>query len=282
MDKFTQVIGNIHNLLLEMPIASMAVMDSIKDDGFDTSTVKLLNNPRIEDMYRKGWSKSTGNFDLKFLGGDASKYVEYGIASQYDIVNKLGIKDFKPDHNNITIFFTNNKGADLRPITPWIAAHRFGHALRASRVRSPKIQTTINDMEDVLVSLTNTLLSAYGYDLSKYSINNINQYITAGDNSRLPKDVLINLINNVGTMRSARTNSIDRQFELFYELIAQQMTTGKVTFDTDLKPIEYKGKILKPKNMGEYEKRQLELLGGKFTNLTKRLINQSKGDTFIM
>jgi len=40
------------------------------------------------------------------------------------------------------------------------------------------------------------------------------------------------LFNRIGTMRSARENKIKRYFEFYYELFAQYLNSGKITFNT--------------------------------------------------
>lgn len=276
MKKFDKII---QQLLKEAPIVNVDVMGGIDDDGFDKASIKFINNPKFASLITSGWAKSHANFDIKFLGGGASKWVEYGIVTKDELETKLGLDDFVPNPNTITVFFTNNKGAELKPITPWIAAHRFGHSLRAGVGRDSELRTLIHRLEDSFLNLVNTYLHAYG--LKEFHSERINQFINS---IGIPESLTREIVNRIGTMRSARQNNIDRPFEFFYEIIAQHITSGGVIFNRHPSPIEHEGDTYEFKindGINNFEK-NIALLEQQFNNGIKNLFNYSVGRSFIM
>ena len=274
MSKF---LKTLNKFLIEAPITDLEVMGDISDDGYDKGSVKFLNNPKFEEQIKSSWAKSKNNFDIKFLAHpDWKDLLEYGIASDQEIEDKLDIEDYKANPNAITVFFTNNKGAELKPMTPWIAAHRFGHTVRAGVGRDPKLKKLINDLEETFIKIVNIYLK--GYKQFRSNVRNVNQFILF---KPLSQEITRQLVNNMGTMRSARKGMIDRPFEFFYELFAQHLTSGKVKFNRNPKPLDIQDNEY-DFDLPSYMEPELDTAESLFNNQLQQVLNYSVGKSFIM
>jgi hypothetical protein len=129
----------------------------------------------------------------------------------------------------ITIVYVGNKGDSKVMLTPWIMAHRFGHAIQSGHRRAASIRMGSKesgawpDAEQYFFSTVNQLLDrAYG---------KIGSY---GSNVEMKSDLTVEynaLFNAIGTQRSSRSGSIRRPYEFLYELFAQYIKDGKITLN---------------------------------------------------
>jgi hypothetical protein len=113
--------------------------------------------------------------------------------------------------DNITIVFTNNTGAERIPLTPWMMAHRMGHAMRR-RTNYQFDRAWADADRHFWRAIENILGEDYGIRNTTPEIENA-------------------FANAIGTMRSARQNQIRRSGEMVYELFAQYLNTGEVKFN---------------------------------------------------
>jgi hypothetical protein len=115
--------------------------------------------------------------------------------------------------DTITVVYTNNTGVDRVPLTPWILAHRIGHAIR--------IRNSVWDWvsAQVIRSFNEILQDYYGVNIPNIRLM-----------SAAP-EVYQAFFNAIGTMRSARQNAITRPYEFMYELLAQYINSGSVKFN---------------------------------------------------
>lgn len=183
---------------------------------------RLLNNPDFITKVRKRFSKTPFVFDLYFINRKGLSYLyssadphsgktekffssEWeadqqeigGIRTPAELRQFLG-HEIKPNPGAISVVFLSN-ASDTDPIrlSPWMVAHRIGHAITDSEDMPPAIQQALD-------------LVPQGYLLTK----------EFGDKAFQMKDML--------TMRSARTGNL--QFgEVREETIAQFIIEGKVT-----------------------------------------------------
>jgi hypothetical protein len=124
----------------------------------------------------------------------------------------------------ITVIFTNNKGDERAPMTPWIMAHRLAHALRR-KGGSANMQGIYMDAERHLISQVKEVMSYYG----KKSFVPDKDLET---NQRRDQLAMIYLFNHIATFKSARDKKIRDWFEVLNELIAQYIISGgNITFN---------------------------------------------------
>lgn len=202
-------------LLFEAPIEDFKTVGdfSKSGSGWDKKSSKLLNNPVGIEKIKQKWSKTPYAFNMYMIKKvGASKFSEVGTVDKAFLQNELGldVNEFKLDTDDaITVFYTNNTGDEKVPMTAWIMAHRFAHAIMAStRKRDSAINASMRAFEkgarDLLVATCNA-------------------YRVKPDQNTMAKAASL-----VGTFKSARENNIRNDFEFVYELLAQYLITGTI------------------------------------------------------
>lgn len=208
----------------EAPLADYVPMGDFDKPGpFRGADKKLVVHPTNQIKAQKFFEKTPYDFRLFFSNiSGTGKYSEYGAMSTDNI--KEIFKDqadaiIDGHEDSITVVFVGNKGDSKVPMTPWIMAHRFGHAVQATNRMSG--WSAWNEAEKMFFGSVNTLLDEY--------------YGKASDYGKVPKWNLTPeynaLFNAIGTQRSSRKGEIRRPYEFLYEIFAQYLKTGSVEFN---------------------------------------------------
>lgn len=232
--------------------------------GFRKKDRKLLMNPKAVQKIKKKWEKTPFDFNIYLLQVAAlnkPEYREYGRVDPGTSVSTairlaLGgsslekLEDFpvgSPERvmmiknspllpnmeDGITILFNGNYGADKVPLTAWMMAHRISHAVARpsggyTGKRTPEYQKFIDSVNYMFKEIVKPY--GAGENLSMYS-----PWPTGGGYRDYGKQASAErtyayIANQIGTMKSARDNRIDRVTEFYHELFAQYLLTGKITF----------------------------------------------------
>jgi hypothetical protein len=235
-------------ILNEAPLADyQPIGDFNKQGSFrHPEDKKLVQHPvQIEKAY-KFFQKT--HEDIVILPANipgASKFTEYGAMTPEDVTKNFGkyADEILKRHNDdgITIVYVSDSGAARVPLTPWIMAHRFGHAIQASTRRNSNgsIGYTWKNMEEGLIKPITELMGCYRiwgdqvrnsgssyYDDTKFNRQYPSNSITGSQSKAYAA-----LFNAIGTMRSARTGKIDRPYEFIYEMFTQWLNSGEVRFN---------------------------------------------------
>jgi hypothetical protein len=259
--KFSKIINEIiEDRLKEMPLKSITPVgfgvDSktgkMKSHSFsDKRDRELITNPVNIQKLKNFFSKTDGNFNFWFINKKgARKFAELGEVRSDFIEKEFGINMEKLpnyDDEDINVFFVGNTAAEKVPMTSWTIAHRFGHAIRKSDAFE-YFTSHLEQQFDRLVS------EYYGVRKKSKFDNDFEKYKAK-------------FFNKIGTMRSARENKIKRYFEFYYELFAQYLNSGKVTFN----------------NIGNEEiDEDLSTLSNDVEILGDDVLNSLYGKTFVM
>lgn len=182
---------------------------------------KLVTNPVTIGKLYKFFSRTPFDvriFPVQVRGG--SRWLETGEVDRERLVQAVGVGNAQrilsgqgPD--NITVVFTNNTGAERMPLTPWIMAHRMGHAIR----RGGAAKAWETAYRHFWQGLDNIMSQYY-----RLRVNRGSNYMSDPDQYRA-------MIDAIGTMRSARQRTITRPSEFIYEMFAQYLNTGEVHFN---------------------------------------------------
>lgn len=222
--------------LLEMPIDRYETIgDFSKNSSFkDKRDRMLITHPKSIERIKKKFDASDITFDFIFVNNaNARKYTEIGKVDPDWVKNKLGEDvynaiDFNKDKDKITIIFTNNNGSQRMPMTAWILAHRIGHAARIDNFR----------LNVIYEGLHNSIIENVGYILEEwYNVSNFpksskHMYGVMTRNNIRPNQLTYrDFFYAIGTFKSAREKKLRDWFEVCNELIAQYLTTGKITFN---------------------------------------------------
>jgi hypothetical protein len=239
--------------------------------GFRAQDRKLLMNPKAVEKIKKQWEKTPFNFDIYLLQIAAlnkPEYREHGLVkpgSDVALAIRLGLagmsmEDYErktaeatpgekeefeaslpmvpyPD-DGITLLFNGNYGVDKVPLTGWMMAHRLSHAVqrpewsgRRTR-RMPEYENFVRSVNNMFREIVRPY--GAGEKLSKYEPwpleENVWDQYGRGERMKAERTYAY-IANQIGTMKSARDNRIDRIGEFYHELIAQYLLTGKITFN---------------------------------------------------
>lgn len=218
----------------EAPLADYVPLgfDS-KGTQFKPVDKRLIQHPVNYTKTLKFFENTPYNFRLFFNNNPRLRnYREMGPASPEQIKEIFGTdaeKILENTSNAITIVFIGNYGADPVMMTPWIMAHRFGHAIQAG-VRSNGGYMSSDDSspwrkaETYFFKFINSMLEKY-YGKAIAS----NNYVSAVKWDMTPEYNA--LFNSIGTQRSSRENRIKRPYEFLYEMFAQYLKDGHITLN---------------------------------------------------
>lgn len=207
------------HLLFETPIEDFKTVGDFSKpgQGWDKSSAKLLSNERGVEKIKQKWSKTSQNFNMYMIKKPGVKeFSEKGRVNPEFIEKELGLnpEEFKmgEDSDAITVFYVSNLGDQKVPMTAWIMAHRFAHAIQAT-VRNRTDATIADQMrsfENECKALLAKATEAYG--------------VRGTGNSKM----LTKAASLIGTFKSARDGNIRNEFEFIYEILAQYLITGEI------------------------------------------------------
>ena len=286
-----------NEFLSEAPLADYVPLGfDTKGTQFKPTDKKLIQHPVNYTKAVKFFEKTPYDFRLFFNNNPRLRnYRERGPMDSEQIKEIFG-KDaeqiLQNSENSITVVFIGNYGSDQVMMTPWIMAHRFGHAIQAG-VRSSGGWTMARSenadpwqkAETYFFGYINKVLTQY-YNKS-----------TAG--SGYSSEVKWNmtpeynaLFNAIGTQRSSGQNQIKRPYEFLYELFAQYLKDGQITLNpmpTNLnygrkawgRPTKYMG--IKPDYRDEISRQQIsDEIASNLTRLFGIALRNSVGKIYVM
>ena len=201
--------------------------DFTKPGPFRGVDKRLIPHPTSQLKTQKFFEQTPYDFRLFFSNVPGTgKFGEYGIMSPNQIRNNFNkeIADqvINGSEDTITVLFVGNRGDSKVMMTPWIMAHRIGHAV-ARTTYTQGNKGAWREAEQHFFRNINEILRDY------YNIKTVNQFDTQVNwNLRQQYSALFNAI---GTQRSSRKELIKRPYEFFYEMFAQYIGTGHVTLN---------------------------------------------------
>lgn len=229
MPMMKRISKKIDNFLMnEAPIGEFDLVgDFSKGTSFKRKVDRdILTSPKGQVKIRKIWRNTPIDFDMFFINTKhAAKYdspvVETGVVDLEFVRKYFGdeVAD-KINPSSCTVIYTNNYGDEKVMMTGWILAHRLGHAIiNGNSELSKEMKYFISEAERIWTRLLDTVFSyqtPYRLDYSNWDRN---------------EDIKRALFNSLGTMRSAREGKISRPSEFYFELFAQYLLKGKITFN---------------------------------------------------
>jgi hypothetical protein len=157
------------------------------------------------------------------------KYSETGPVNAQQLQKMFG-EQAQPiidgSEDAITVVFVGNSGDSKVMMTPWIMAHRFGHAIQ-SGMRKSGGWSTWAEAEKHFFNTVNTMFEEY---YGKAVKDQYGRPAQSGISSNLTPEYNA-LFNAIGTQRSSRSGEIKRPYEFMYEIFAQYLGTGEVSFN---------------------------------------------------
>lgn len=220
----------IRDIINEAPLADYQPMGDFNKPGpFRGPDKKLVPHPVNQLKTAKFFEQTPYDFRLFFSNiSGTGKYSEYGKMSP-DVLKQVFGENadaiLKGSEDAITVVFVGNKGDSKVMLTPWMMAHRIGHAIQANIRRGTSNGGTWRAAEDHFFGTVNGIIADYyGKRVPNQFGNKVNNSLSKEYNA---------LFNAIGTQRSSRNGEITRPYEFLYELFAQYLGTGNIT----LKPL---------------------------------------------
>ncbi|RYF11267.1 MAG: hypothetical protein EOO77_19735 [Oxalobacteraceae bacterium] len=225
--RFRRAFGDgIEAVLEEMPIQSITRLgDWDKSSSFrDGKDRKLLTSEKAIQKMKAMW-KYPDEVDYNILlinNAEANRHTEVGVVPRDKLASMFPktISAIEPllRDDQVNIIFTNNKGAARVPLTGWVMAHRFGHAMQRFGT-SYYFDEAVKELDKAL----GELMVHYG--------------ARPNDKASFRRPSALNSTNSRGllhalcTFRSAREKKLRNSMEAVHELFAQYIFTGRIKFN---------------------------------------------------
>ena len=233
----------ITEIITEAPLTDYVPMGDFNKPGPFRNQVdkKLVTHPTNQLKTAKFLENTPDDFRLFFsnISGTA-KRTEIGAVDNAFVQQVFGeqaAQIINGSEDAINVVYLGNSGANRVMLTPWIMAHRLGHAIQASTRTGRDVISTWQAAErHFFGSINQTLTDVYRKDM-----RDRDSYGSRGDESlKWTKSAEYNAIfNSIGTQRSSREKQINRPYEFLYEIFAQYIKDGKVTLNPFPKTLGY-------------------------------------------
>ena len=212
----------------EMALKQFTPMGDFDKPGpFRGVDKRLVTHPTNQMKTQKFFEQTPYDFRLFFSNiPGTGKYSETGPVTPQQLQQMFGDQAqpiIEGSDDAITVVFVGNSGDSKVMMTPWIMAHRIGHAIQAGERRGDRNGTWRAAEQHFFSGINNLLADFYGKRA-------INQFPSSEFNTRSQAEYNA-LFNAIGTQRSSRANKITRPYEFLYELFAQYLGTGKITLN---------------------------------------------------
>lgn len=219
----------------EMALSTYKTMGDFSKPGpFRGPDKKLVPHAKNIEKATQFFEKTPFDFRLFFSNiPGTGKYSEQGPMS-HDEIRKIFGQDSEEIINGsedaITVVYVGNKGDRKVMLTPWMMAHRFGHAIQAGARNAN--WSAWKEAEKYFFQTVNSVLEEHYGKLKTGAITPANWSTPQRSWPIWNMTPEYNaLFNAMGTQRSSKTGQIRRPYEFLYELFAQYLGTGKVTLN---------------------------------------------------
>lgn len=274
----------------EMALAKYQPMgDFTKPGPFRGADKRLIPHPTNQLKTQRFFEKTPHDFRLFFSNiPGTGRYSEYGPMRPEaikEIFKDQADQIINDSEDAITVVFVGNKGDSKVMLTPWIMAHRFGHAIQAG-VRMNGGWSAWAEAEKHFFGAINTMLEEYYGKIRSQTpgvTSKVNYNLTPEYNA---------LFNAVGTQRSSRSGEIRRPYEFLYELFAQYLGTGTITLNPFPANLGYGRRVwgnptrylnIKPEFRDEGQRKEIaDILARDMEYMFNDVLSSSVGQIFVM
>lgn len=217
--------------LIEAPIGDYAEIgnwgDQEKSNSFNhAQDRKMIQSENLIKKVRQkfGNTEHVLNFYFVNLPG-VRKNAEHGFMTPeqvsetmpeaWKLIQQREQEQGTDANESINVIFVGNAGANRVAMTAWIMAHRIGHALKMTKSWKDYLDDFTRSIQDIFENVYDIKVRRNGY----------------GGFDGIDDLELSRFFEAIGGMASARNGKLGgRPFEFYYEMFAQHITTGKLTF----------------------------------------------------
>ena len=285
----------IENTVDEMALKQFTPMGDFNKPGpFKGVDKRLVPHPTNQLKTARFFEKTPYDFRLFFSNiPGTGKYSETGPVTPQQLQQMFGEQAqpiIEGSEDAITVVFVGNTGDSKVMMTPWIMAHRFGHAIQAG-MRKNRGWSTWAEAEKHFFTAVNTMLAEYYGKADRGASSYMGRPKTEQMNPSLSPEYNA-LFNAIGTQRSSRSGEIKRPYEFLYELFAQYLGTGNITFNPLPGNLGYGRQVfgnptkymnIKPEFRDESERKQAtDTLANDMHYMFDDVLSSSVGQIFVM
>jgi hypothetical protein len=252
--------------ILEAPVAGHENVGDFEKSSSWRKPVdrKLVSSDAGIHRIKQAFKNTDQDFYFYFVNTPkANRHTEVGSVSldwvrenlDEEVYTKLAADmEEAEDWNSIFVIYTNNKGTAWRPMTPWIMAHRFGHAVARYNLgaRSQRQFPAYGEFNRSVNTMVEELLHI-GFDIN-FDATKIENFWGNDNSVRRTQLMFKNFCQAHLTFKSARDKNLREWFEVYNELIAQSLITGATPIKTEPQPFKMGNSVMKPKEMSSEEK----------------------------
>jgi hypothetical protein len=276
--------------ITEAPLTDYVPVDFDKKGQFKPVDKRLITHPTTISKAEKVFARIPYDVRLFFVNKPGIRNERETGAQSPDKIREIMGQDadqvLAGSEDAITILYIGNYGVDKVMMTPWIMAHRFGHAITATNRSSYGGTNVPNDAwgeaeQHFFRSINEILSEAYG--IRRATDTGLRQSAVDWNVAREYNA----LFNAIGTQRSSRENRINRPYEFLYELFAQYLVTGSVKLNPLPRRIGY-GRKAWGRTVNylilnrEYPSNNTQRLANDMEILFDSVINSQVGKIFVM
>jgi len=270
--------------ITEAPLTDYVPLGDFNKPGPFRSKVdkKLVTHPTAQLKTAKFFEQTPYDFRLFFsnIPGTA-KSTELGAVDEATVRSIFGAaadQILEGHEDAITVVFLGNYGDQRVMMTPWIMAHRIGHAIQATGRRKGMDQWRTVE-QHFFKAINQKLAEVYGKPIARDMHSYYLDYRRSSEYNAL--------FNAIGTQRSSREGQINRPYEFMYEMFAQYIQTGTVTLNPFPAQLGYGryvfGNQSQMKARGDDDLKQAaETLGYDMQLLFGDVLSMCNGQIFLM
>lgn len=231
--------------LVEAPLADFDAVGDLDTEGtFRPDDLRAIRNPAWREKVKNAFKQTPYTFNVYVYNGlngsapvgqhgsdvdtrDLQKIAAFAGVHPISVVGRLIGKTPPDAATSITVVLVENEGSERLPLTPWILAHRIGHAIfyagqadesnpHGDRGMREKIRMLFRLFNGMINELRDRLERSPNFGHLDYVPSNQAIYSTASV---------------IGKMRSARLRKLASPPEFLVELFAQYLIHGAVSFN---------------------------------------------------
>ena len=204
----------------------------------------------------KSWSKTKNNYIIiPVFGEDAYNYenIEKGITpidelkddfeEGYRFLHQLEVlEDGYTSYEDVRrtekhadktiVFFLGNAAEDWVRASGWMLLHRLGHASRTTHKPEMQVNPAYSHALTLMFENLQNVFGNFGIDFWLDHDDQVKARVPSGRQQNWSREWAVYALQKIMTMRSARSGRLRDMYEALYEMWAQYLNTGGVTFRT--------------------------------------------------
>lgn len=263
-----KLLNIVNESLTEAPISDFQVHGDFSQPGTfrHEDDRKLLSSPKAREKIVRMFEKTPFDFVIHAVNlphanqeNDPYSTAGYGLTTNKDLKNKLGISLPPAKPHQIRIIYRANEGGDRVPLTGWIVSHRFWHAV-----------------ENGITNYTRLLIEPVWHALDDLKVHADTEHpdyqakagLVRNHLGVVPDDMYHNntIMGLLGKMASARQGRVAGRIDFVHECCSQWLIAGSVRLN----------------RVAGIPEEKIETLEAVFNERVPAILRECQGRTFVI